>query len=78
MKPISTPHCNFTYTRPAGTSAEQCGDLPCLRDAEIPLVMSWWLPTEQERLHIARGGLVVLTSRSFEHAPVSLSACLPE
>ncbi len=76
MTPIHTNRCNFTYTAPAGMTAEQCGDLPCYRNPDTPLVTSWWQPTPEERSHLICGGLIVFQSYSLQHPPVSITTCL--
>jgi hypothetical protein len=36
MKPVDFPEKNFTYTKPAGWTDEQCGDLPVWK-GDVPL-----------------------------------------
>ncbi len=72
MHPIETIDCNFTYTAPAGVSSEQCGDLHCTRHAGT--ITSYWQPSDQERQHIASGGLVHFTVWGNQHPVVSLTA----
>lgn len=75
MTPIKTNLCNFTYTAPAGMTAEQCGDLHCMRNPENHTITSFWKPEPEEASAIASGGLVMLTIHGLAHPPVAMGAC---
>lgn len=77
MTPIKTPLCNFTYTAPASMTPEECGDLPCFRDTQEFVIISWWQPNPEELLQIAAGGLITLTTHGAQHPPVVISTYLP-
>jgi hypothetical protein len=78
MTPIKTNLCNFTYTAPAGMTAEQCGDLHCMRNPENHTITSFWKPEPEEAAAIASGGLVMLTIHGLAHPPVFIGACTTE
>lgn len=71
MNPINHPLCNTTLGRPAGTTPEECGDLPIYRAEDG--VVSFWEPNAIEQAMIAKGHPICLCVKAPTHPPLYLS-----
>lgn len=63
MQPVTFIEKNRTYTKPAGWTDEQCGDLDVFEGPDgqgNTIVISKWQPTDEDRAAIAAGGDVWL------------------
>lgn len=74
-KPVAFPQVNFTYTKPASMTDEECGSLPCFRSPNF--TVSCWSMALRDRLRVLVTGKVWLTLVMNGHPPVSIGASAP-
>ena len=77
MNPTNFLQANHVFRRPASMTDEQCGVLHVHAGQDqdgLPVSISCWQPTEEERAAIAAGGLVWLWVYGIGHPPVVVSA----
>lgn len=74
--PIYTNLCNMRARLPKGAEQPDVGPLPSLHHVwdGVPMVTSWWRPTLAERLKIAAGGLIRVTTRGHTTPPLCVEA----
>lgn len=72
MNPIDFPEANFTFTKPASMTDEECGSLRVHDTGEA--FVSCWKPDADERRRIARGAPVFLCVVGRGHPPVMVEA----
>jgi hypothetical protein len=75
MDPIQFPEKNFTFTKPADMTDEQCSSLDVWRGTAsngFPTIISKWMPSEEERQAIANGEGIYLSITGHGMPPVSL------
>lgn len=70
-RPIKFPQVNFTYTKPAEMTKEECGDLPCFRSENRTI--SCWEFSWRDRLRFLWTGKMWLMLISSGHPPVCLT-----
>lgn len=75
MRPIEFPEKNFTFTKPADMTDEECSSLHVHRNAQG----SWscWQPDDLERKLIAEGKPIWLLIVGRGHPPVLVTAHKP-
>lgn len=75
MLPTTFEGQNFTFTKPANMTDEQCMDLPVYkgRDSDgYPEIISCWKFSKEDLEEIQRTGYIYLNICSEEMPPVSL------
>lgn len=80
MKPVDFPQANFTYTRPATMTAEQCGDLRVYKGnypGGPPVSISCFEVSDDELREIIKTKKIWLHVIGISHPPVSLTAESP-
>lgn len=73
MKPVETAHTNRRFMLPGGTEEN---DLPlCATEDEegYSILVSTWLPTDEEREKIVQGYPIELVVWGMSHPPVSIA-----
>jgi len=75
MLPIDFKEANFTFTKPAGWTDEQCSDLRVWRGAYsdgTPGIISKWQPSKEDIEAINRGEGIYLSITGTGMPPISL------
>lgn len=75
MRYIQDIRCNSVLGAPPGASIDECGALPVRRaqyENGIPVVQSFWRPTEDELKLLNAGRPVVLSIWGETHAPICM------
>lgn len=74
MNPTDFPEATKTFTKPEGWTDEQCTPLHVHEGmfGTEHILLSRWMPTEQEKKDIADGKPVWLTIFGTGHPPVAL------
>ena len=76
-EPVNFPEANVVFKAPIGEE-EICGELPCFRDSEQPLIVSCWQLTDEEIEELKiNGGKIFLYNHSSGIAPTALSTLGP-
>lgn len=78
MKPAETEQTNFTFKLPGGTEEN---DLPVCMTHDTdnnPVILSTWVPTDDERKAIAAGANIELREWGTRPAPVSIGVNVDE
>jgi hypothetical protein len=73
MRPTQFREANDVLKAPEGHE-DYVDDLPIFRNAQANTVTSLWMPSDEEREIIAKGGGVVFTSWGQTHPPVAIGA----
>lgn len=83
MIPGRIKGANVCFKRPAGTRADQCGDLFIRREVVDVGGEGWvhmssaWIPTPAELAALNAGGAVILSIAGTQHPPVMLTVTQP-
>ena len=80
MTPIDFPESNFTFKRPADMTPEECGDLLVFKGLDtlgLPIIISCWELSEEDKIRIAETGKVWLTICGNGMPPVGLGTAKP-
>lgn len=81
MRPMENPYATRVLR---GPQSSEIVDLPVVDDTvtvdgrEIPIMTSYWVPTESEREAIAQGRPIRLTIGGRSHPPVALDVSAPK
>ncbi len=78
MTPTNFPEATQLLGRPSDMNDEECGALPICRGTlgGFPVVVSQWMPSDEERAAIAAGAPVVLHVIGSTQPPVLLSTSI--
>lgn len=80
MIPIDFEQSNFTFLKPEGMTEDECGDLP-VRTGEdqngFPSIISCWQLSEEDKVRVAKTGVVWLNICGQGMPPVCVQASNP-
>ena len=80
MLPITFPEQNFTFTKPAGWTDEQCSDLSVYKGEYAdgtPAIISYWKPSKEDLDILNNGGGIYVNILSINMPPISLDTESP-
>jgi len=78
MMPVDFPAANFTFTKPACMTDEQCSDLRVWKgdvpdgECSFPVIISCWQFSKEDLEEIAKTGKIWLSVSGQTTPPVSL------
>lgn len=75
MTPVSFPQKNFTFTKPANMTDEECSSLEVYRGDG--LIISKWIPSEEDLKNLNEGAAMWLTIAGTGMPPVCLQTTIP-